>query len=188
MNSNFIQDQDIAIPFSWPYDDDSQTLVSQVDVKTSQLKPEFKYGVFLWWSEQSPSWIHPDDIEIANELVPGNRMFCREECENFADRQLGYWEYSYGEENFRGLPALWMEIKSEGYQLGDVVEIKSQNGKLPHGIATIREIKWNRKSRSIEYYLSDDRAFRFNDIQPAYRLGQHFSPRELELSAKHRIR
>ncbi len=103
------------------------------------LKREARYGVFLWWSDQTPSWVHPDDREIVDRLVPGNRVFRKEECENYADRELGFSQLIYGEVRFRALPSIWLEVTHEGYELNDFVEVKSRFGKLRPRIATIRE-------------------------------------------------
>ncbi|MFK7765953.1 MAG: hypothetical protein AB8B55_01840 [Mariniblastus sp.] len=159
--------------------------------RSSQLKQTVKHVVCLWWSDQIPSWIHPDDVEIADRLVPGGRIFRREECENFADRELGYSFMSYGEEGFRALPAICMEVRHEGFELNDFVEIKSGFGKRFRGIGTIHEISWNRNRRGIDYFLTINgqkvrRAFWANEIQPAIRLGSHLSTRELETASRTR--
>ena len=153
---------------------------------------EAKYGVFLWWSEQTPSWVHPDDVTVADQLVPGNRIFRREDCENFADRELGYSTFRYGDSRFRGLPAIWLEVRTEGFEINDLVEIKSGFGKLRPGIATIAEIKWNRHARTIEYFLTVNgrqikRPFKATEIQPAVRLNSHMGFRELALAARLRF-
>jgi len=156
------------------------------------IKRKVKYGVFLWWSDQTPSWVHPDDFELVDRLVPGNRVFRREECENYADRKLGYSRLIYGEIKFRALPSIWLEMAHEGFELNDFVEIKSRFGKLRPRIATIREIIWNRHSRSIEYFLTINgqrvsRAYSVDEFQPAIRLGKHLGDRELKLAARARF-
>ena len=153
--------------------------------RTLQLKRVVKYGVCLWWSGQIPSWIHPDDIETAKRLVPSGRVFRREECENFADRELGFSFLRHGDEGFRALPAIWMEIRHEGFELHDFVEVKSGYGKRFRGIGTIRDIIWNRQNGKIHYLLAIneqkvERPFLANELQPAIRLGTHLNSRELE--------
>ncbi len=153
--------------------------------RDAQLKQAVKYGVCLWWSDQVPSWIHPEDIEIAKRLVPGGRIFRKEECVNCDDRELGYSFMWYGDEGFRALPAIWLEIRHEGFELNDFVEIKSGFGKRFRGIGTIRDIVWDRHRRKIEYLLTIngqkiDRTFHADEIQPATRLGSHLNSRELE--------
>lgn len=181
-----------SIPFAWPTAQDQIGFQSEVRVPHSTLKPQLKHGVFLWWSEQTPAWIHPDDLAAALSLVPSSRIFKRLECENFADRKLGYFEFAYGKQTFRALPGLWLEIETEGFDLGDVVEIRSQNGKLRPGMASIRGLHWNRRSNRIDYYLDTngmrvERSFAYDDIQPASRLGEFLDQRELLNAANHRI-
>ena len=48
-------------------------------------------------------FVHPDDQELVDRLVPGNRVFKKEECPNFADRKLGYSQLSYGDQVFRSI-------------------------------------------------------------------------------------
>lgn len=156
------------------------------------IKRVVKHGVFLWWSDQTPSWVHPDDVEIVDRLVPGNRVFRREDCPNFADRELGYSRMRYGDIEFRALPLIWREVTHEGFELHDRVEIKSGFGKRRSRIATIRDIIWNRHYQKIEYYMSVNgqpvsRAFSVEEFQPAIRLGHHLSDRELNLAARARF-
>lgn len=165
-------------------DPDTELLAQQIstfDVKPD-LKPETKYGVFLWWSDRLPKWIHPDDIEIANRLVPGFKVFRREPCQNASDRQLGYFELCYGEESFRALPIVWLEITSEGWEVGDRVEVKSRHGKRRPGIATITDMVWDRLAKRIEYVLERNgmalpNRFQNEDLRPAFVLGQHLNER-----------
>ena len=176
------------LPFSWT-ESDGESTESAVQVAHSQLKRLTKFGVFLWWSDQIPSWVHPDDVETAERLVPGHRVFKRGECENASDRELGYSMFQYGQECFRGKPALWLEVESHGFEIGDLIEIKSLNGKLHPQIAVISAILWNRNALEIQYFVSVNdarmqRPFSINEIRPAIRLGQYLSPRELRLSTR----
>jgi hypothetical protein len=187
-------DEDLSpIPFVWPdVNEESSTLELPNRGPDSTLKPEAKYGVFQWWIERAPPWVHPDDQAIADELVPGNRVFRKEQSENFADRELGYSDFIYGQQKLRALPGLWLEVETDGYEVADLVEIKSQYGKLRPRIATIVDIVWSRNAQTLEYFLkaNDQRiefAFSSSDFQPAFKLGSHLTPRELEISARHRF-
>jgi len=73
--------------------------VSFVPQTPSTLKRPPKHGVCLWWSDRQPSWIHPDDVEKADVMIPGDRVFRRDECENFADRELGFSQSNLSMEN-----------------------------------------------------------------------------------------
>ena len=163
-------------------------LVRTFDVKPD-LKPLPKYGVFLWWSDQLPQWIHPDDLELAERLVPGCKIFRREVCDSEVDRDSGYFGYHYGSESFRALPIVWLEIHSDGFEVGDRVEVKSENGKRRPILATIAEMTWGRYRQTIEYQLERNgmplrRRYRREEIRPALRLGGHLTPREQELLSR----
>lgn len=188
LNSNSRDPLD-SIPFSWNDSEQYESTETAVKVTTSQLRQLTKFGVFLWWSDQIPMWVHPDDIRAATKLVPGNRVFRRQECENSSDRKLGYSRFQYGLEYFRGQPALWLEVNSHGFEIGDLIEIKSQYGKLRPQIAIISSILWNRNSLNIEYVVNVNgvriqRRFAIDELQPAIRLGKHLSCRELRLAAR----
>ena len=166
--------------------------ISYVPIVKSTLKRESKLGVCLWWSDQQPCFLHPDDAEVAQQLVPSRRVLRRSECENFADRELGYSLFQYGELSFRALPAIWMEVTGDGYEIGDFVQVKSQHGKRHPMVATICEISWNPTKRIIEYELApNDRSsghiYAADELQPATRLESHLKERELKLQAKSRL-
>lgn len=148
------------------------------------LRPVTKHGVFLWWSDRLPAWIHPDDLEVASRIVPGCRVFRRDLCENASDRELGYAKYVYGPQSLRALPIIWLEVSDEGFEVGDRVEIKSSHGKRHPMIVTIRDIIWNRHRRVIEYYVSRNgmpirQTFEAEDLVPARRLGGYLNRREI---------
>jgi len=174
------------LPFNWT-ESDGEPNESAVRVTRSQLKRRTKFGVFLWWSDQIPTWVHPDDVQTAERLIPGYRVFKRCECENSSDRELGYSIFQYGQECFRGKPALWLEVQCHGFEIGDLIEIRSLFGKLSPQIAVITAILWNRNSLEIQYFVSVNgarvqRPYSIGEIRPAIRLGRHLSPRELRLA------
>jgi hypothetical protein len=111
-----------------------------------------KHG-FCLWPEDGEDWIHPNDLELARSLIPSKRIFRKVVCPDPILRELGYVEYSYGDQAFRGLPTLWHEVNSDGYEIGDTVELKSGYGKLRPIIADISEMYWNRHELVIEYKL-----------------------------------
>ena len=89
--------------------------------------------------------------------------------------QLGYSLISYGAEQFRALPAIWLPVQFEGFEIGDFVEIKSRLGRRRAAIGKIREIRWNRLGQRIEYYVDANMIrsklpLNADDLQPAMRL------------------
>ncbi len=169
-----------------------QPQASFVPASDSQLRRGPTFGVCLWWSDEKPFWLHPEDVEIAKKFIPGNRVLRRSECPNFADRELGYSVFQYGESSFRALPAIWLEISSDGYELNDLVQVKSQYGRLNPVIATICDIRWNQNRRKIDYYLSVSgkqvsRVYASSEIKPTMRLNSYLSQRELSLAKENMI-
>ncbi|NIL96822.1 MAG: hypothetical protein GTO53_05005 [Planctomycetales bacterium] len=105
------------------------------------------YGVYPWWPENGDQWIHPEDVEIVVRLIPGTRVFRR-------DRRLPKFVLlSYGDQRFRIRPRLWEEVRPEGFDVGDQVEIRSRLGKNLPGLAVICEMIWQRERRRIFYHL-----------------------------------
>jgi hypothetical protein len=127
------------------------------DIKTfdsaPDLKLQTKFGVFLWWSDKLPKWIHPDDLPLAEKIVPGFRIFRREPSDAPDERKQGYARLHYGKQSFRAFPIVWLEVASEGFEVGDRVEIKSEHGKRKPGLANIDQMLWNRNAKQIEYFL-----------------------------------
>ncbi len=127
-----------------------------------------KHG-FCLWPEDGDDWIHPNDLDIARSLIPSKRIFRKENCTDPILLNLGYVEYSYGDKSFRGLATLWHEVASEGYEIGDTVELKSGYGKLRPIIADIVGMFWNRHEQAIEYELNKNGVPQPNRYQ-----SQHF--------------
>lgn len=170
-------------PFYGQLDQDALAQIRSFDSKP-ELKTLVKHGVFLWWSDRLPAWIHPDDIELARDLVPGYRVFRREMCEGYADRELGYAKLCYGLESFRALPIIWLEVPDTGFAVGDRVEIKSEHGKRRPGLATITGMTWDRHRQRVQFKLRRNDMplpdpYLAENLVPALRLGGHFNHREL---------
>jgi len=144
-----------------------------------------KHG-FCLWPEDGEDWIHPNDLEMARTLIPSKRVFRKEDCYDPILKQLGYVEYSYGDRSFRGLPTLWHEVVSDGYEIGDSVELKSSYGKLRPIIADIVGIFWNRHDQTIEYELMKNgvpqpNRYQANQFRLCMKIGIAPTPRQKAL-------
>ena len=152
---------------------------------TKPLKIQPKYGVYLWWPVDE-NWVHPDDLDTADELIPSDRVFRREEYDK---------EYSlllYGEQFIRVRPVIWLEIQSEGYELGDQIEVKSQMGKGQPIVATIEGIRWDNETRRIKYSLSAhgravERDYTSDEFQLTQQLETFLDERRLRLLERARF-
>ena len=132
--------------------ENSMDLISSFDTMPS-LKLLVKHGVFLWGSDQLHKWVHLEDLELASQIIPGYRIFRRVPCRGQEDHDKGYAEIFYGDQSLRILPIVWLEVTPEGFTIGDRVEILSDQGKRQPGLATIKEMRWNRYTQQIEYTL-----------------------------------
>ncbi|MCA9258377.1 MAG: hypothetical protein KDA61_04210, partial [Planctomycetales bacterium] len=90
-------------------------------------------GYFAHWPQDGDDWIHPDDVLTARDYIPSERVFRREESVD------GYFTLHYGEVQIRVLPALWQEVESEGFAIGDWVEVLSHGGRQRPHTGQIRE-------------------------------------------------
>ena len=152
---------------------------------TGLMVPE-RYGVFCWWPYEGTDWIHDDDVAICECLIPSDRVFLRQRLNNV------FSIYRYGGLKIRLRAAMWLEVEIDGYLIGDRVEIKSQLGKRRPAIATITEMRYNRRCSRIEYQLrfrdSESRQrWVAADFQPAFKLDQPLSGRQKMLMDKSKI-
>jgi len=117
------------------------------DFEMPPLKRPPAYGVYRWWPEDGEGWIHPFDIGIVRRLIPGTRVFRREDLES------EFVLVSYGDIRFRVKSTIWFEVDHEGFDVGDFVEIKSRMGQADPFVGRIKEMVWNQRYARIEYYL-----------------------------------
>jgi len=141
---------------------------------------------FCLWPEDGEDWIHPNDLEVARTLIPSKRIFRKSICTDPILRDLGYVEYAYGDRSFRGQPTLWHSVNSDGYEIGDAVELKSNNGKLRPIIADIAGMYWNRHQQVIEYSLvkngvTQPNRYQSNQFRLCMKIGIPPTPRQKAL-------
>jgi len=115
-----------------------------------------RYGYYPWWPENGNDWVHPEDVELARQRIPSMRIYRR-------DGEIGdFMVLHYGDERLRVLRTLWQEVTSEGFEIGDWVEVLSRGFRNTPRTGTIREMLWDVPSRAIRYqpiaklYSADD--------------------------------
>ena len=151
------------------------------------VKMLVKHGVFFRWpAEGDFEWVHPDDRDLIESMIPGSRIFCRDLCEDATDREAGYFSIEYGGVKIRVKPAMWLLVDHEGHEVGDRVEVKSNHGKHTPVIGNIREIEYDPIGRRTLYFISVNqiplaKKFYKEDFQPCRRLEQPLSAREIEM-------
>ena len=74
------------------------------------------YGCFPRWPQNGNGFIHPDDVHYATRMIPSERVFRREAFDG------KYYHYRYGKVLVRMEPCLWLQVASEGIDIGDQVE------------------------------------------------------------------
>ena len=146
-----------------------------------------RHGVFFRWPEEDDfEWVHPDDRELVDSMIPGRRIFCRTMCEDPDDQAAGYYSIEYGGVKIRIKPAMWLHVDHEGYEVGDRIEVKSKHGRHHPVIGNICEIEYDHVQRQTLYFIEVnglplEKKFLKDDIRPCRRLGQPLSTREREL-------
>lgn len=114
------------------------------------LKTDPKYGFYPWWPEDGDDWVHPEDVALARDTIPSPRVFRR-------DGQRGdFVVLHYGELKLRVKRTLWQEVPSEGFEVGDWVEVLSRGQLNTPRTGVIREMHWEPRSRSMRYQILEN--------------------------------
>lgn len=114
----------------------------------STLRRPDKWGVYVIWPEEGLHNVHPDDLWLAERLLPGNRVFLRR------DLNEEFNLLTYGRHQLRVRPTMWVETPEPEFKLGQQVEVRSQMGRLTPQIARVAQIFWNSRQRCMEFELS----------------------------------
>jgi len=116
------------------------------------LKTDPKYGYYPWWPEDGDDWVHPEDVSLARDMIPGPRVFRR-------DGQRGeYVVLHYGDLRLRVKRTLWQEAPYEGFEIGDWVEVLSRGQLNAPRTGVIREMHWDGRSHSMRYFIEENGA------------------------------
>ncbi len=105
------------------------------------------YGVFLRWPHPGESWVHPEDLDAAQMLIPGDRVFRR------FDFDGDYYHYNYGDTLLRLKPAMWLPVNSEGLDIGNLVEVLPRFGRNEPMVGRIGQMRYDREEARIRYWL-----------------------------------
>lgn len=105
------------------------------------------YGVYLWWPQAGHSWIHPDDVALANHLIPGERVFRRERYDGL------HYHLRHGDQTLRVRPTIWLPVKYEGVDVGDRVEVLAEGIEREAFVAVVDAMHYYRPKKQIEYHL-----------------------------------
>lgn len=114
------------------------------------MKVDPKYGYYPWWPEDGNEWVHPEDAELARQLIPSPRVFRRD------GEQGPFVILHYGDLKLRVKRTLWLEVAPEGFEIGDWVEVLSRGYRNTPRTAVIQEVLWDSQSRSLRYQVADN--------------------------------
>jgi hypothetical protein len=104
-------------------------------------------GVYLTWPEKGLDAIHPNDRVLAEQLIPSDRVFLRTAFDG------AYYTVEYGKQSIRIQPSLWLQVKDEGFRIGDQVEVPSRMMQNDPMIAVILEMRYSQENGIIHYLL-----------------------------------
>ena len=117
--------------------------------KFPPLKTDPKYGYYPWWPQDGNDWVHPEDIDLARKMIPSQRVFRRDEAG-------GAWVVlRYGDVRLRVRRTLWEEVEPEGFEIGDVVEVRSRGMKNEPRTGVITEMLWDEHEGELCYQIMD---------------------------------
>lgn len=117
------------------------------ETRLPDLETDPKHGFYPWWPQDGDGWVHPEDVAEARRLIPSPRIWRRD------GEQGEYVVLHYGELRLRVKHTLWREAPSEGFEVGDQVEV------LPHGMSNehftgvIREMHWDAHEGAVRYFI-----------------------------------
>lgn len=113
------------------------------------LKTDPKYGYYPWWPENGDDWVHPEDVDLARQIIPSPRVFRR-------DGQSGdFVVLHYGRTRLRVRRTLWQETPPAQYEIGDLVEVLSRGMRNTPRTAVVEAILWDDDARELRYQVAE---------------------------------
>lgn len=123
----------------------AQLVSRRQDASTLQKFPQ--YGCFPRWPEDGQGFIHPDDVPSAIRCIPSERVLRRDRFDDV------YYHYRYGQIRFRLRPCLWLQIDTDGIDIGDTVETIGAGMERELFVAVVWGMYYVRRKGCILYRL-----------------------------------
>lgn len=114
------------------------------------MKTDPKYGYYPWWPEDGNDWLHPEDVELARRLIPSQRVFRRD------GEQGPFVILHYGDLRLRVKRTLWQEVASEGYEIGDWIEVLARGHRNTPRTGVVREMVWDEYDCCLKYQITEN--------------------------------
>lgn len=112
------------------------------------IKTDPKHGYYPWWPEDGDDWVHPEDVALARSLIPSPRVWRR-------DGTAGdFVVMHYGDLRLRVRRTLWKEVRHEGFELGDWVEVRPRGLTNEPHTGQVREMHWDDHEGVLRYQLT----------------------------------
>ena len=105
------------------------------------------YGCIPRWPEDGQAFIHPEDVSIALKCLPSERVYRRDHFDG------DYYHYRYGSLRFRLRPCLWLQVRSDGIDIGDQVETVGRSLERELFVAEVWGMYYVRRKGCILYRL-----------------------------------
>ncbi|MCY2983465.1 MAG: hypothetical protein NTY15_07475 [Planctomycetota bacterium] len=104
-------------------------------------------GAYLVWPREGMDWIHPEDVEQAEQWIPSTRVFRRDSFDG------EYYRLWYGDQSIRVKPTMWRRVVDEGFSVGEQVEVLSHFFENEPTIGVISEIRFEKSNNRIVYSI-----------------------------------
>ncbi|MEN0112138.1 MAG: hypothetical protein AAF805_15565 [Planctomycetota bacterium] len=144
------------------------------DVPLPPLKTDPCYGHFPWWPEDGDAWVHPEDVTLARQLIPGPRVWRRDGY--VPNAQAGTVNevtvLHYGDTRLRVRRSLWRVIDPPAWEIGDWVEVRPRGLTNEPHTGVVRDVHWDDRAGDVRYYLTLadgtplERAYEAIDFKP----------------------
>ncbi len=140
--------------------------MSTKDSHSTTYRPALPdWGAYLVWPLEGNEWIHPEDRELAERLLPSQRVFTR----TLWDGQ--FYHLNYGTQRIRVQPSMWLKVPDVDLCIDQQVELLHREGQNDPGIFRIAEIFYAPERNIVEYCLHGislklDQRFSREDLRP----------------------
>lgn len=122
------------------------------------------YGCIYRWPQDGQGFIHPDDVPLATKVFPSERVFRRDRFDG------SYYHYSYGKIRFRLRPSMWLQVQSDGIDVGDSVETTGLGLERELFVAQVWGMYYVRRKGCILYRLRRGDSTLVPNLYPANHL------------------
>ena len=125
------------------------------------------FGIYLRWPMDGDDWIHPDDLELARQLIPSRRVLSRQRWDG------EYYHLHYGHWRLRVKPSMWLRVPDIDLEVGQQVELLSCHFRNDPAICRLTEILYCPVSQRFQFYLRGPalklvKTFNRDDLRPLH--------------------